>query len=215
MIKERCGSIWENSLLTTSKQDVFKYLNQDKVFCASRFFNGNEITHGLAYICKNPTYQNEVYCFDLKFDPDKIFKLELNELKEKFHGVERCFHLIKANEQPLLLNEEFLYRTDAYKNEDPEVIQTRMKKIRSNKNFIERFENLLIELREEKFYTDDHSEKLIEESIYDGFPDNKDSYLMKEFHSVPWDKKYDIAEKIRDVRIKEFAKGCFLTKILR
>ncbi len=206
MIKERCGSIWESSLQTTSKQDVFKYLNQDKVFCASRFFSGNEYTHGLAYICKNPTYENEVYCFDLKFDPDIIFPLELNDLKQMFFGKDKCFHLIKANEQPILLNEEYLYHTEEYKDEQPEVIQARMKKIRSNKNFIERFENLITEMSEEKIYTNDQSEKPVEEQIYNGFPNNKDNYLMKDFHAATWDKKYDIAEKISDVRIKEFAK---------
>ena len=81
-----------------------------------------------------------------------------------------------------------------------------MKKIRDNKNFIERFENLIIDMSEEKSYADDQNEKPVEEQIYNGFPDNKDNYLMKDFHAAAWEKKYDIAEKISDIRIKEFAK---------
>lgn len=61
-------------------------------------------------------------------------------------------------------------------------------------------------MSEEKIYTNDQSEKPVEEQIYNGFPNNKDNYLMKDFHAATWDKKYDIAEKISDVRIKEFAK---------
>jgi exodeoxyribonuclease-1 len=206
LIKERCGSVWDSSLRTVSKQDVFEYINQEKVFCVSRFFRGKEYTHGLAYITKNPSYENQIYCFDLKFDPDMVCALDRNELKKMFKGKNKCFHLVKANEQPILLDEEFLYQTEEYKDEKPEEIQERMKKVRGNKNFIERFENLILDMSEEKSYSDDQSEKPVEEQIYNGFPDNKDNYLMKDFHVAAWDKKYDIAEKISDMRIKEFAK---------
>ena len=206
IIMERCPEVWNASLKTTSKQNVFNLMNQDQVFCVSRFFRGKEYTHGLAYICKNPTYENQVYCFDLKRDPDMIFDLERSDLKKLFKGKDKCFHIVKANEQPILLGEELLYQTDAYKDEDPKVINDRMKKIRSNKNFIEKFENLLIDMGEEKEMSFDQTEKSVEEQIYNGFPDNKDNYLMNEFHAAEWDKKYDIADKITDVRIKEFAK---------
>ena len=206
IIMERCPEVWNASLKTTSKHNVFNLMNEDQVFCVSRFFRGKEYTHGLAYICKNPTYENQVYCFDLKRDPDMVFDLERSDLKKLFKGKDKCFHIVKANEQPILLGEELLYQTDAYKDEDPKVINERMKKIRSNKNFIEKFENLLIDMGEEKEISFDQTEKSVEEQIYNGFPDNKDNYLMNEFHAAEWDKKYDIAEKISDVRIKEFAK---------
>ena len=61
-------------------------------------------------------------------------------------------------------------------------------------------------MSEDKSLSQDQSEKPVEELIYNGFPDNKDNYLMSDFHAAEWDKKYDIAEKISDVRIKEFAK---------
>jgi exodeoxyribonuclease-1 len=170
LIKERCGSVWDSSLRTVSKQDVFEYINQDKVFCVSRFFRGKEYTHGLAYITKNPSYENQIYCFDLKFDPDMVCSLDRAELKKMFKGKNKCFHLVKANEQPILLDEEFLYQTEEYKDEKPEEIQERMKKIRGNKNFIERFENIILDMSEEKSYSDDQSEKPVEEQIYNGFP---------------------------------------------
>ena len=72
LIKERCPDVWASSLQTASKQDVFSYIDQEKVFCVSRFWQGKEITHGLAYIAKNPSYENQVYCFDLTFDPVEI-----------------------------------------------------------------------------------------------------------------------------------------------
>ena len=206
LIKERCPDVWASSLQTVSKQDVFSYVDQEKVFCVSRFFRGKEYTHGLAYITKNPSYENQVYCFDLKFDPDMVFDLDRNELKKLFKGKNKCFHIVKANEQPILLDEKFLYQTDEYKDENPEVIQERMKKLRANKNFTEKFTNLLLDMSEDKSLSQDQSEKPVEELIYNGFPDNKDNYLMGDFHAAEWDKKYDIAEKISDVRIKEFAK---------
>ena len=106
IIMERCPEVWNASLKTTSKQNVFNLMNQDQVFCVSRFFRGKEYTHGLAYICKHPTYENQVYCFDLKRDPDMIFDLERSDLKKLFKGKDKCFHIVKANEQPILLDEK-------------------------------------------------------------------------------------------------------------
>ena len=65
--------------------------------------------------------------------------------------------------------------------------------------------NLLFDIQSDKELSTDQSPKLIEDQIYNGFPDNKDKYLMNEFHAASPDKKYEIAEKISDLRIKEFA----------
>ena len=206
LIKERCPEVWESSLKTVSKQNVYQEMDQDKVFCVSRFFRGTEYTHGLAYITKNPSYENHIYCFDLKFDPEMVFDLDRTELKKLFKGKGKCFHTVKANEQPILLDEKFLYQSKEYKDEKPEIVQERMKKIRSNKNFIEKFTNLLIDIQEDKTLSQDQSEKPLELRIYDGFPDAKDNYLMMDFHAATPDKKYEIAQKITDVRAQEFAK---------
>ena len=205
LIKERCPDVWNSSLETASKVDVYKKMDQDKVFCASRFFRGKEYTHGITYLTKNPTYENHVYCFDLKYDPEMIFDLDRNELKKLFKGKNKCFHVVKANEQPILLDESYLYQTDEYKDENPEVISNRMKLIRSNKNFIEKFTNLLMDIQEDKVLSQDQSEKFLEKQIYDGFPSSKDNYLMSDFHAAEPEKKYDLANKISDVRYKEFA----------
>ena len=114
--------------------------------------------------------------------------------------------MIKANEQPILVNEEYLYRSESYKDLSPEIVNDRMKKIRSNKEFIEKFTNLLIDKSEDRELTQDQSKKPLEEQIYNGFPSSKDNYLMLDFHAAEWEKKYEIAEKIADVRSKEFAK---------
>ena len=76
LVKERCPDVWAAAMQTTSKQDVYKFINEDRIFCASRYFRGKEYTNGLAYLAVDPTYQNHVYCFDLKTDPDLIFDLD-------------------------------------------------------------------------------------------------------------------------------------------
>ena len=37
LIKERCPDVWDASLQTASKADVYSKMDEDKVFCASRF----------------------------------------------------------------------------------------------------------------------------------------------------------------------------------
>ena len=135
-----------------------------------------------------------------------VFDLDRVELKKLFKGKGRCFHTVKANEQPILLDEKFLYQSAEYQDEKPEIIQERMKKLRSNKNFKEKFTNLLIDMQEDKSLSQDQSDKPLELKIYDGFPSAKDNYLMTDFHAAVPEKKYDIAQKISDIRAQEFAK---------
>jgi len=206
LVKERCPDVWAAAMQTTSKQDVYKFINEDRIFCASRYFRGKEYTNGLAYLAVDPTYQNHVYCFDLKTDPDLIFDLDRSDLKKLFKGKKKCFQLVKANEQPILLDEKYLMQSEEFSNDDLKILQERMLKIRNNKEFIEKFTNLLIDMSEEKTFADDQTEKTVEQRIFDGFPDNKDNYLMQDFHAAEWEKRYDIALKIMDSRIQEFAK---------
>ena len=176
IIKERCPDVWEAAMQTTSKQDVYKFINDDRIFCASRYFRGKEYTNGLAYLATDPTYQNHVYCFDLKTDPDLIFDLDRTELKKLFKGKNKCFQLIKANEQPILLDEKYLMQSEEFRDTDLNILQERMQKVRKNKNFIEKFTNLLIDMNEDKSFVEDQTERTVEQRIFDGFPDNKDNY---------------------------------------
>ena len=206
IIKEKIPQVWSRSINLAFKQNVYDLLDQEKIFCASRFYKGREITHGISYITKNPVYPNHIYCFDLKHDPEIIFNLDRSQLKELFQGKGRAFHIIAANEQPILLDQDILFQTKEYKDENPETIFERMKKMRSNKQFIERFENLLIDMQEERSFSQDQSEKLVEKQIYDGFASSKDSHLMEHFHAALPDQKYEIILKISDHRYQEFCK---------
>ena len=132
----------------------------------------------------DPTYQNHVYCFDLKTDPDLIFDLDRTELKKLFKGKNKCFQLIKANEQPILLDEKYLMQSEEFRDIDLNILQERMQKVRKNKNFIEKFTNLLIDMNEDKSFVEDQTERTVEQRIFDGFPDNKDNYLMQDFQAA-------------------------------
>ncbi len=206
MIAQRCPDVWQSSLKTALKKDVYELVDQDKIFTAARWFRGRSYVSGLVYLGKNPSYQNHMYFFDIAQDPEQIFKLDRNDLKKLFKGKQRVFHLVKSNEAPVLLDEKYLYETDDYKDFSPEELNDRMKKIRSNKQFLEKFENLLHDLHEDKILTQDQTEKPIEEAIYDGFASKKDDYLMQDFHAAEVSKKFEIANKITDIRHREFAK---------
>lgn len=206
LIKERCPDVWENSLITSSKKGVFELIDQDKIYMSSRWFRGKSYSAALAFICKNPAYENQIYFFNLKYDPELIFDLDRNELKKLFKGKNKVFEMAKANDGPLFLDEKYLYQIDEYKDFSPDELHERMMKVRSNKTFIEKFSNLLIDKEEDKNLTQDQSEKLIENRIYDGFATQKDNYLMQEFHAAVPKKKFEIANKIEDIRFNEFAK---------
>ena len=73
--------------------------------------------------------------------------------------------MIKANEQPILLDEKYLMQSEEFKEDDLKVLQERMEKVRNNKNFIEKFTNLLIDMSEEKSFVEDQSERTDRKSV--------------------------------------------------
>jgi len=99
-----------------------------------------------------------------------------------------------------------LYISEEFKDVEPTIYRERMRKVKANQNFIEKIENLLIDMNEDKDYKKDQSEKQPEEKIFDGFPDSKDSYLAVDFHAAMPEKKYDFIAKVSDSRMKEFMK---------
>ena len=206
MIRDKCPDVWQDSLKTCSKKDTYELINQNKIFAASNWYNGRSYQHALVFLGANPSYENEIYFFDVRHDPEQIFELDRNELKELFKGKEKAFVMGKANQHMILLDEKYIFQNDDYKNFSSEELNSRMKKIRSNKSFKEKFMNLLLDMHEDKEFTKDQSEKLVENSIYDGFASQKDNYLMRDFHAATVENKLDIANKIEDVRYREFAK---------
>ena len=159
MIRENAQTFGK-TLLKPVQKDTYEFINQNKIFAASNWYNGRSYEHALVFLAANPAYENEIYFFDVKHDPEQIFELDRNELKKLFKGKEKAFVMGKANQQMILLDEKYIYQSDNYKHFSSEELNNRMKKIRSNSAFIEKFKNLLLDMREDREMTKDQSEKI-------------------------------------------------------
>ena len=54
-------------------------------------------------------------------------------------------------------------------------------------------------------FADEPLSPYIEERIYDGFPSAADQKLMAQFHEIDWPDRVEVANRIEDVRIQDFA----------
>ena len=78
--------------------------------------------------------------------------------------------------------------------------------IKQNVEFKERIKLILNEQFEEKEEIKSQVDVLAEESLYKGgFPSYKDKLLMKKFHEVSWEEKFNISDQFEDERFKYFA----------
>lgn len=54
-------------------------------------------------------------------------------------------------------------------------------------------------------FTDREPSPYVEKQIYDGFPDPADQLLMDQFQNAVWEDRADLADRIKDPRLSEFA----------
>ena len=82
-----------------------------------------------------------------------------------------------------------------------EIIAERVGIIRSDTGFHERVGRAL-----SGRFADREPAAHIEQRIYDGFPDRADQALMDQFQQADWQQRAEIAERLADDRIREFAR---------
>ncbi len=203
LLKNKRNDLFKIFINNSSSRNVEENIHQYDLFTLHNYLFNNHKIYLVKKLIKHPSYKNQFIGFDIKYDVDEIVKLSESELKEEYKK-KSFFRKIKLNKQPSILDKSYALKFKPYSNLSNDEIDHKCRLL-NDKNFLRNLENIL--QKESLEYLENQSQELqLEEStIYSQNLNYNDSFLMKDFHSQPWESKWNFAEKFKDLRLRFFA----------
>ncbi len=205
LIKSKQPELWEEYLRTSKKQVAEDIIRREKIITIPEYFYGRSRMY-----CCAPLHQNSfihpVYMwsqvFDLRVDPEPLFKLTYQELKKEMMKTPKFIRTVRTNKAAIVLDASYGMKADPYNKIDPAIIKKRAELVKSNEKFAIDICNILKEKAEEKKDTQSQEDIEPEESLYAGGFEklNKDQHLFDEWHKADWKTKFSMLSKFRDDR---------------
>ncbi len=203
LLKNKRNDLFKIFINNSSSRNVEENIHQKDLFTLHNYLFNNHKIYLVKKLIKHPSYKNQFIGFDMKYDVDEIVKLSESELKEEYKK-KSFFRKIKLNKQPSILDKSYALKFKPYSNLSNDEIDHKCQLL-DDKSFLTNLENIL--QKESLEYLDNQSQevKLEESTIYSQNLNYNDSFLMKDFHSQPWESKWNFAEKFKDPRLRFFA----------
>ena len=203
LLKNKRDDLFRIFFSNSSPRSVEEKIQQNDLFTLHNYLFNNHKIYLVKKLIKHPSYKNQFIGFDMKYDAEEIVKLSEPELREEFKK-KSFFRKIKLNKQPSILDKSYALKFKPYSNLSDDEIEHKARLL-DEKIFLRNLENILH--KESLEYLENQSQEVIleESTIYSQNLNYNDSSMMKEFHSQPWDSKWNFAEKFKDPRLRFFA----------
>ena len=209
-IRESARPIFESSLITISKKKAKDEILKNKLFTTALYYFGKSRPFACTYLFDHPKYTwPMVYC--LETDPKDLMSLDYKSLKEKMQKPGKFIRAIPLK-HPVILHIDYALKAEPFKTIGIEKLKERAELIKNNPEFGEKCKKAIEEIAEERELKNKskEDEKIANDphnQLYSGgFLDNNspDNDIIKKFHTIEWDKRYEQVLKIKDPRFKYF-----------
>ena len=209
-IKESARPIFESSLITISKKKAKDQILKNKLFTTALYYFGKSRPFACTYLFDHPKYTwPMVYC--LETDPKDLMSLDYKSLKEKMKKPGKFIRAIPLK-HPVILHIDYALKAEPFRTIGIEKLKERAELIKNNPEFGEKCKKAIDEIAEERALktTSKEDERISNDphnQLYSGgFLDDKssDNDIIKKFHTIEWDKRYEQVLKIKDLRFRYF-----------
>lgn len=200
LIKTRAPVVWDAMMKRTRKQEVSELLLDEQILCLTAFYGARPFSWRVTLCGVNPDYDAEHAVFDLENDPADYFQLGVDDLTDVLKKRNKVIRVVRANAQPILMPID-LAPTDLIDSDLPQTeLERRATLIHENREFQVRVGQAMAQR-----YPEEEPSPLIERQIYDGFAGSSDREIMAQFHETGWVERLELAEQLRDKRMKQLA----------
>ena len=207
LIKNKQPTLWVDYFKTSSKQAVEDIMRKEKLITLNEYFYGRSRVYLCAPLHPN-CFIHEIYkwsqVFDIRIDPEPLFKLSYSELKKEVSKTPKFIRTVRSNKAPIILDKSYGSKVEPYSSMDINEIKKRAELIKSNEKFSRDVINILKENAEEKMQVSSQEDLPAEESIYVRFSPNKDQALFPKWHAANWPEKFAMLDKFEDDRLVSF-----------
>jgi len=209
-IQKTAKPIFDSSLTTISKQKAKDKILKNKLFTTALYYFGKSRPFACTYLFDHPQYTwPMVYC--LETDPKDLMSLDYKSLKDTMKKPGKFIRAIPLK-HPVILNIDYALKAEPFRTIGLEKLTERANLIKSNPEFVEKCKKAINEIAEEKKlkYKSKEDELTANDphnQLYSGgFLDKNspDNDIIKKFHTIEWDRRYEEVIKIKDPRFKYF-----------
>ncbi|MCB9059880.1 MAG: hypothetical protein H6627_15045 [Calditrichae bacterium] len=198
LIRERFPELWSTMMPLVAKSEIIHRTDNHKINCLIEFFGMMPSIRAIVR-CGEPVVESSlITVFDLSYDPENYIHLSVDELVKVMNGPRKAIRTIYINRMPAILPFECVKHPKNRFNISLSEIKERAICVNKAKQFHEKVYYAL-----KKRFPKKEPSKIVEERIYESFPNNNDQELMKRFHSAPTNQQYMIVNSFEDDRLKE------------
>ena len=126
-------------------------------------------------------------------------------LSEAIKKSPKILRTVRQNKSPIILDSSYSLKEEPYCKISQKEIDSRLDLLKKNTKFIELIKSILADEAEEKQGMN-QTDLYPEETIYKGFPSEKDKKLMTKFHETDWNEKVKFIDKFDNPNLSFFAK---------
>ena len=210
-IKETAKPIFQSSLMTISKQNAKNEILKNKLFTTALYYFGKSRPFACTYFFDHPKYLGWPMVFCLENDPKDLISMDYRSLKEVMKKPGKFVRAIPLK-HPVILHIDYALKTEPYNVIGLNKLKERANTIKNNPEFADKCKRAIKEIAEEKEIKNKSKEDLRtandpHNQLYSGgFLDKNspDNEIIKKFHTIDWDKRYEEVIKIKDTRFKYF-----------
>ena len=206
LIKDLTPNVWDAGLMTGHKTEAEKRLKENLMLSHVAYFYGRPRLYLISHLFNHLLYGWSI-CFDLKHDPEPLFKLGYQDLQNAISKSPKFFRTIRTNKSEILLDPSYAMKDDAYTMQNSDVYEKRALAVKNNKNFIDLASRILADDAQQK-QAISQPVLLPEERLYaDNFPSKKDTNIMNLFHQKEtWEERIKLAESFEQDKYNFFLK---------
>tara|TARA_A100001011_G_scaffold237993_1_gene245944 strand:- start:13582 stop:15030 length:1449 start_codon:yes stop_codon:yes gene_type:complete len=210
-IKETAKPIFQSSLMTISKKNAKNEIVENILFTTALYYFGKSRPFACTYFFDHPKYTGWPMVFCLENDPKDLISLDFRSLKEIMKKPGKFVRAIPLK-HPVILHIDYALKTDPYKTIGLSKLKERANLIKNNPEFAEKCKKAIKEITEEKDLKNKSKDDLRtvndpHNQLYSGGfidKDSPDNEIIKKFHTIDWDKRYEEVLKINDPRFRYF-----------
>ena len=207
-IKENAKPIFDSSLMTTSKINAKKLMEENKIFTTLFYFYGKARPACVFYWFDHKIF-NWPMVYMLDRSPEDLMNLDYKSLKQSMTKPGKWIRALPLK-HPIVLNASFSLKHEPFSIIGMQKLLDRRNYILDNKQFTENVSRAVAEIAEEKQDKKIQTKDLNpHDQLYAGGFEgiNRDKPVMKDFqNSNSWEEKYTIISHLTDPRFIFFGK---------
>jgi len=200
LIASEAPVLWSSFMRFSNKAEVLNFVGEHEAFAVFEFKKGIQDVHPVTAIGFKPTETNVRYCLDLTADLSALRRMTPAELLVEVAKPDGPILRLKANCSPILA-ELWELDVDLLGDVTEADLQSTATAVRGDHAFVQRL--LAAAVASETVWP---KSRFVEFQIYDGFIQDWDVDVCRQFHAAPWTDRLALVDRFRDSRLKKLAR---------